>query len=192
MAPALLQTDPGPLFEHLGDLVYLVLFIAAALIPIVKGWREGSARRKAAKAEDAGAAPMQAPPRPEPEPEVVSQTDLEERVRRYFEELAGGPSRPKPAAHEPRPQAAPAPRPAPPPARPASPQPAVLQKGGLAVMDEVQVDREGLKQRRSALPQRPVDQKAKRTPLRRTLRQRSSLRQAVVLREILGPPKSLE
>lgn len=130
-------------------------------------------------------------------------SDLEARVRRYFEELAGpaAPQRTPPPAPPPARSAMPA-RPKPPVA--ATPPGRAAEKHGELV--DVHVNLAGVSkrkklpsdQRRSSggyVPRRAQAQSGAqkgRTRVVHPLLRRTSIQDAVILREVLGPPKGLE
>lgn len=181
MTPILLQRGPEFL-KYLDELLVVVFMIAGALLPAIKQARE---KKKAADRLKAGGAPDA---EPAAKPTAARHVDLEARVRDYFEEQ-------RPAA---RTAARP---PVPPPPRPKTPAPTAHI---AADFDDVHIDLKelshlknvtrprtlGLPETKIARPRGGAGSQAIRE-LRGVLRSQASIRKAILLKEILGPPKGM-
>jgi len=200
--PILLQQSPADDFwQGLIKLLPVLIFLGAALLPALKQSRDRQAKKEATRRSlertwEEAQAEMERAPKPAPKP-PPKPGDLEERVRRYFQDVA---------------QAPPAAKAARPPARFPPPAPKPRTRHQLVHIDHLESGAErgraGYRQRerkpQGAAPALTSKRgraaprswrAAKRAPkplLRRMLASRSALRQAIVLREILGPPKGLE
>ncbi|MFH0946819.1 MAG: hypothetical protein V2A76_16615 [Planctomycetota bacterium] len=194
LIPYLLQQGPlDELLSNLGKLLPLVIFIGAAMLPALKHARDKKRKQEAAERSALGG-----PPDEDKKEAKTSPSQLEERVRRFFHDVSA----------EQQPKAAP-----PPPLPPlrASPPKKVSRLVEIDHLDvnlkSLDVHLQGLpRSKREVLPSRMKGRRAhghgkeRRTALRTSagpslrslLRLRRSQRQAIVLREILGPPKGLE
>lgn len=203
LIPYLLQQGPlDELLNSMGKLLPIVIFAGAALIPVLKQARDKKRKEEAQRRALESPADRSAPDKVETAP-----SELEERVRRFFQDVSAERTPKKPAA-------------VPTPTAPLPPLPATPTRKKSASL--VQIERmdvnlkhldvrlQGLvRSKRKLLPSRmkgggrAQGRKAEgggrksvtRTPvpsLRYLLRQRRSLRHAIVLKEILGPPKGLE
>ncbi len=201
------QNPIDQLLDNLGNLFYLVIFLGAAILPAIKQARDQKKKREREsrtivmpKVE-----PSRSPPRSTP------QNDLERRVREFFEQQKAerpsgraGPARPVPpapkAASSP-PSFAPPSRPAPLPPKPAD---AVVEVKHLHIpIEGLHTDLQHLVSARlpsqqsrqpKPAPRRLVVARSSRgqAGLAAVLRNRRAMKQAILLRELLGPPRGLE
>ena len=209
--PILLQQGPfDELLNSLGKFLPLIVFIGFALVPALKQARakkerEQTRRRSLERTWERVETEMEAAPEQEPEP---GPGDLEERVRRYFEKV-GGEQPATQAVERTAPLAPPAPARA----------PLSGGHGSLVEIDHLDVNlkhldvkltglrhtprkrlpsrmkavRGGVSSRRRRRRKEPGAAPADSRPtVRSLLSSRRTLKQAIVLREVLGPPKALE
>ena len=215
LIPILLQQGPLDEFlKGLPKLIPVIIFIGAIVVSALKQARDKQARKEASQRSlertwEQAQAEMKATRQPAPPP---TPNDLEQRVRRYFENVAveqptaQAVARTHPATTQ---------RPAPLPARPSPPKRTARKEHRLVEIEHMHVDLkhldvhlQGLQHKpRGLLPSRMKSvrggssRKRKTTganrpsdtpTLKRMLSSRGSLRKAILLREILGPPKGLE
>lgn len=207
MFAVLLQHDFRDFVAMIEKVIYVVVFIGAALIPVVQKAREKAA--EAARARRKLEHPRERPSAPPREVEAerpMPQEDLEARLRRYFEQSGEEPA--EEPAEEPR--SAPAAsrsaqRQLPGDGTTAAPAPArkVEHISRIEAMQSVSLAHDQLPSqltRGRALAggaratQRRVarDGRAAVAPLLRRLSSPAALREAILAREILGPPRGLE
>ncbi len=192
----------------------LIFFVLAALALVIK-WLTSRSESKRAESEKSEADPSvpneQAPPqRPPPQSE-------EERVRRFLEALGMPPGTQPPPPVRRRRVVTASPPPAPPKAkvkrswaqplpplvttpedlRPPPVQPAPPPLPTVVTVAPSQPEIGVAMQPATLSPSTVVDRTASRQPaptgsLGATLRSRGSVRRAIILREVLGPPRGLE
>lgn len=206
MIPSLLQAQ-NPierLLDQIGSVwFYLVVFLGAAILPAIKQAIEEKQKREQGHKKVVGPKDDRTAARPAP----TSQNELERRVREFFEQqkverpaATTTPAAPPVQTAAAKASIAPPPRPVPPPPKPPE---------TLTELKHLHIQMEGLHAELQHLPPSRLPSQKGRRPkpaargaspgaprrsksgLRTLLHDRTAVRQAILLREVLGPPRAL-